>query len=107
MFRGADEFQGNRSTSSEELHELCCLLNVIMVMRFRWMGWTRNVECVKDMRNVKEIKYVNTGMNEKIILKHILTQQGTNCADVAPVIIAVNLYLHTYLIHGAESFLRS
>ena len=62
----------------------------------------RNVECVKDMRNVKEIKYVNTGMNEKIILKHILTQQGTNCADVAPVILAVNL--HFYKQPGFLSF---
>jgi hypothetical protein len=44
-----------------------------MVMRFRWVGWARNVECVKDMRNVKEMKYVNIGMNEKIMLKYINT----------------------------------
>jgi len=74
VFRGADEFQGNRSTSSEELHKLYCLLNMIMMMRFRWTGWARNVECVRDMSYVKEIKYVNTGTNEKIILKHILIQ---------------------------------
>jgi hypothetical protein len=42
-----------------------------MVMRFRWMGWARNVERVKDKRHVKEIKYANIGMNEKIILKYI------------------------------------
>ena len=65
-----------------------------MVMRFRWMGWERNVECVKDMRNVKEIKYVSSSMNEKIILKHILTQQDTNSADVTPAILAVNLDFH-------------
>ena len=73
VFRGADEFQRNRSTSSEELHKMYCLLNMIMVMRFGWMGWARNVACVEDMRNVKEIKYVNTGMNEKMILKSINT----------------------------------
>ena len=94
VFRGADEFQGNRSTSSEEFHKLYCFPNMIVVMRFRWTGWARNVECVRDMRYVKEIKYVNTGTNEKIILKHILIQQGTNCADVAPVILAVNLDFH-------------
>jgi hypothetical protein len=44
---------------------------MIIVMRFRWMGWVINVECVKDMRNVKEIKYANIGMNDKIILKYI------------------------------------
>jgi hypothetical protein len=36
------------------------------------MGWARNMDCVEDMKNVKEIKCVNISMNEKIILKHIL-----------------------------------
>ena len=38
------------------------------------MGRARHVECVKDMRNVKEIKHANIGRNEKIILKHILIE---------------------------------
>jgi hypothetical protein len=73
VLRGADEFQGKQSTGSEGLHKLYCFLNMIMVMRFRWMGSARNVECVKDMRNVKEIKHVNIGTNEKTILRHTLS----------------------------------
>ena len=46
------------------------------------------------MRNVKQIKYVNNGTNEKMILKHILIQKGINCADMAPVILTVNLDFH-------------
>lgn len=89
--RGADEFQRNRS-SSEELHKLYCLLNMIMVMKFSWMGWARHVECMKDIRTVKKV--LNTDTNKKIKLKHILIQQGINNGDVAPVILAVNLDFH-------------
>jgi hypothetical protein len=39
-------------------------------------------------------KYVNIGMNEKIKLKHILIQEGINYADVAPVILEMNLDFH-------------
>jgi hypothetical protein len=43
--------------NGEELHNLCCVPDIIRVIKSRMMRWTNHVTCMVDMRTAYKILF--------------------------------------------------